>query len=189
MTTFLVAAATGLVAMAAPSKSLPDASQTAQPGGLAQGLYVERSADGRAICHNPRANRLVVHVLPAPPHQHSANVGEISYRLGGVRNGFTLSARPALGPSEADGTRRVRFAGGRPDTPDTVVGGVPDSALEGRFSGDGRLNTSGDLELRELRFEGPALRPGESGIHVDAGHLPGGGRALRAFAYCGDGRL
>jgi len=189
MTTFLVAAATGLMAAAVPGKSLPDASQTASPGGLAQGLYVERSADGRATCHNPRANRLVVHVLPAPPHPHSANIGEISYRLGGKRNGFTLSARPALSPAGADGTRRVRFAGGRPDTPRAVVDGVPDSVLEGRFSGEGRLNNRGDLELRELRYQGPPLRPGESGVHVEAGRLPGQDRALRAFAYCGDGRL
>ena len=99
------------------------------------GRYAELQASGASGCNTAGVPRtLDIRILAEPPHDRSANIGEVAYDLGPDRRGrFTVAGRPQR-TARADGAERIAFGGGWIHTAGRYIDGVSDGQLRGRVA-------------------------------------------------------
>tara|TARA_A100001391_G_C4982588_1_gene255746 strand:- start:16 stop:564 length:549 start_codon:yes stop_codon:yes gene_type:complete len=150
------------------------------------GRYAELQASGVSGCNTAGVPRtLDIHILAAPPHDRSANIGEMAYDLGegdAPGGSFTVAGQPER-TVQADGSWRVSIGGGWVHTAGRYVDGTTDGQLRGRVEVE--LDRLADGTLRLVSITETERRNGAGTPVVTDGRLPDG-TELRPFARCGD---
>ena len=153
-------------------------------GPVISGEYAELQASGVSGCNTAGIPRTIdLRILAEPPHDRSANIGEMAYWLGHApaqQGGFTVAGQPER-TGQADGSAQITLGGGRLHTAGRHVDGISDGQLTGHVRVTLTLTPQGHLLLRELVETD--RRGADPRVLVSHGTLADGAR-LRAFARC-----
>lgn len=149
-----------------------------EPERLENGRYAAPGADGAPACDDETIDHFDLHALDAPPHVHSPNLGNFSFRVGDEAGDYILHTPPRLAAPGADGMRRTRLQGGQVHTVGVEIGGVTSGQTIGTFSATIAVDADGQVWIEAMEFDAERWGRGTV-VHVADGAAAG------PFGYCG----